>query len=370
MLAQSPRGLRGNPLRRLLAPTEIMNRSIDTESFSLALRSRAVDTGTRRLLVTDFRGSKQEHDLMEPVNCGGYGRIRHFQRRTADGWPPNPLPIEPALRALGSGDGSTQAAELRTQVFQNAACNWRCWYCFVDFALLSADPRRGTWLSADELVELYLAEPGRPPVIDLTGGQPDLVPEWVPWMMRALRDRGLDHTVYLWSDDNLSNDYFWRFLTDADREFIAGYRHYGKVGCFKGYSSASFAFNTRAHPVLFDRQFDLMGRLLQLGIDQYAYVTLTTPSVADLGNEMSRFVDRLQELDPNLPLRTVPLEIRHFTPMQENRHLTADEMQMAMQNQRIVIDAWNDELQRRFSASDRHLAITDVPLSSRRSIGP
>lgn len=346
-----------------------MSKPIDMEGFSLALRSRAVDTDARRLLVTDFRGSKQQRDLTEPVNCGGYGRIRHFRRRTAAGWPPNPLPIEPALRALGSSDGATHAAELRTQVFQNAACNWRCWYCFVDFALLSADPRRGAWLSADELVDLYLAEPDRPPVIDLTGGQPDLVPEWVPWMMGALRDRGLDGMVYLWSDDNLSSDYFWRFLTDADRELIAGYRRYGKVGCFKGYSAASFAFNTRADPALFHRQFELMGRLLRLGIDQYAYVTLTTPSVDDVGSEMPRFVDRLQDLDPNLPLRTVPLEIRPFTPMEEQRHLSPNEMQTAMCNQRVAIDAWNDELARRFSASARGRPITDVPLGSRRSTG-
>jgi uncharacterized Fe-S cluster-containing radical SAM superfamily protein len=345
-----------------------MNKAIDTDAFSLALRPRAVDTDARRLLMTDLRGSKQERDLTEPVNCGGFGRIRHFRRRTAAGWPPNPIPIEPALRALVPS-GATRAAELRTQVFQNAACNWRCWYCFVDFALLSADPRRGAWLSADELVELYLAEPDRPPVIDLTGGQPDLVPEWVPWMMRALSDQGLDRTVYLWSDDNLSNDYFWRFLTDADRELIAGYRHYGKVGCFKGYSAASFAFNTRADPALFDQQFDLMGRLLQLGIDQYAYVTLTTPSVADITDEMPRFVDRLQELDPNLPLRTVPLEIRPFTPLEEQRHLSADDMQAAMRNQRTAVESWNDELAQRFSPSARSRAITDVPLRSRRSMG-
>ena len=52
-------------------------------------------------------------------------------------------------------------------------------------------------------------------VLDLTGGQPDLVPEWILWMMCELRARGLERKVYVWSDDNLSNDYFWRFLSET-----------------------------------------------------------------------------------------------------------------------------------------------------------
>lgn len=84
-------------------------------------------------------------------------------------------------------------------------------------------------------------------------------------MMTELRARGLERHVYLWSDDNLSTDYFWRFLSDADRELVATYPTYGRVCCFKGFNAASFAFNTRAEPALFERQFVLMQRLLTLG---------------------------------------------------------------------------------------------------------
>ena len=89
-------------------------------------------------------------------------------------------------------------------------------------------------------------------MIDLTGGQPDLTPEWVPWMIEELRRRELTNKVYLWSDDNLSNDYFWRYLTDDQRAAIKGYRNYGRVACFKGIDRGSFAFNTGADPALFD----------------------------------------------------------------------------------------------------------------------
>ena len=44
-------------------------------------------------------------------------------------------------------------------------------------------------MTPGELVELYLDEPEPPPMIDLTGGQPDLTPEWVPWTMEELAGR-------------------------------------------------------------------------------------------------------------------------------------------------------------------------------------
>jgi len=181
--------------------------SINTDEFSATMRQKAIDVPRRRLLVTNFRGSQQEEDLTEPSNCSGYGRVRHFRRIGTPGWPENPLPIDPASHKLGH----VREDLLEAQVFQNAACNWRCWYCFVPFNLLSASANHSGWLTAAEMLDLYQKEPQPPCVIDLSGGQPDLTPEWVPWTMHELRQRGLDHSVYLWSDDNLSNDYFWRF---------------------------------------------------------------------------------------------------------------------------------------------------------------
>jgi len=201
---------------------------INTDLISEQYRARAVDVPGRRLLITNLRNSEQESDLSIPVNSNGYGRIHTFRRSTSDGWPANPLPIDPACKALGLQPLDAIAA----QVFQNAVCNWRCWYCFVDFKLLSANRKYSEFMSASELVDGYLNQTTPPPMIDLSGGQPDLVPEWVPWMMTELRERGLEETVYLWSDDNLSNDYFWRYLTEADHELIASYKNYGRVCCF------------------------------------------------------------------------------------------------------------------------------------------
>ena len=329
--------------------------SINTSVVSESLRSRSINLDEEKLLITNFAGTQQEKDFTVPANCQGFGRIRHFYRATADGWPSNPLPIDPAAKALGVPSTNL----LKAQVFQNASCNWRCWYCYVPFNLLSANHKHSAWLSCSELIDLYDAEPERPVVIDLSGGQPDLVPEWILWMMRELTNRGLAKHVYLWSDDNLSNDYFWRYLTDSDRRLISRYRNYGKVCCFKGFDRQSFAFNTKASPELFERQIELFQRYVELGIDVYGYATFTSPQ-SPRSDSMSRFMDALQVIHPELPLRVIPLEVRQFAPFEDR---TLDQSHRdAMSHQNIAINFWQEELIKRFSNEQIHQEITEVRL--------
>ena len=332
-----------------------MTQFIQTDKFSTSLRRRGADVENRRLLITRFPGTEQAEDLSEPPNCDGFGRIRHFKRRHHQRWP-DPLPLDPACLSLER----PPVDELRAQVFQNAICNWRCWYCYVDFSLLAGDLRHSDWLSADDLLDLYLEQENPPSMIDLSGGQPDLVPEWVLWMMDALTKRDLADRVYLWSDDNLSTDYLWRFLTPAQLRCLSEYPKYGRVACFKGFDPASFAFNTLAEPDLYERQFDLFRRLLDLAIDLYAYVTFTTPLLERMADKIKVFVDRLQGLHELLPLRTVPLRIEAFTP-------TASRMEpvhkKAIDEQERVLDAWKRELSDRFDSAVRDRPITDLKMS-------
>ena len=335
-----------------------MSATIDTADFSEKLRARAIDTTGRRVLISRLGGSEQEGDLQIPANCSGYGRVRHFKQATSPGWPTNPLPIVPACAALGLD----APAAMTAQVFQNAACAWRCWYCFVPYNLLSADPARSEWFTADQLVKLYAAEEGRPAIIDLSGGSPDLVPEWTVWMMEALEAAGLAQSTFLWTDDNLSTHYLFEKLDHAQRARLTGYRNYGRVCCFKGFDPASFSFNTRAAESDFENQFAIMQRLLDLGLDIYGYITLTGPSGEAVPTKMDALFDRLQALDPNLPLRVVPLEIRPFSPM-EGRMNAARQASLEVQTQAIA--AWNENIERRFDAAGRAAAISSVQLLTR-----
>lgn len=328
---------------------------IPTDEFSAQLRERAVRLDSGELLVSTFTGSGQEADLTDPPNCSGVGRVRHFHRVTSPGWPENSLPIDPARAFLGTGPADT----IKAQVFQNAVCNWRCWYCYVPFNMLAGDEKCSAWVTPRQLVDEYLGLPDRPPMIDLTGGQPDLVPEWVPWTMTALADVGASESVYLWSDDNLSNDYFFRYLSQETRTMIAEYPGYGRVCCFKGFDEQSFAFNTKASPDLFERQFVLFSNLLAAGLDLYAYATFTTPNGDDVPQLMSAFIDRLQRITEALPLRLIPLEIDEYGPVTPR---LKDVHRASMENQQRAVEAWVSELQRRFTPADLALPITDVPL--------
>lgn len=334
---------------------------IDTVKFADRLRDRSIDVPNQRLLISRLAGSEQEADLSAPTNCEGYGRVRHFKQETAAGWPSNPLPIIPACKALGH---PSPPRMMKAQVFQNAACAWRCWYCFVPDGLLKADSKRSQWFQADDLIAMYRDEPDRPQVLDLSGGSPDLVPEWTAWMMRSLTKYGLNDSTYLWTDDNLSTRFLIEKLHSDDMHLIKSYKNYGRVCCFKGFDAHSFAFNTKARGEDFSTQFDIMRQVLDLGIDVYGYVTLTSPRGDGVQSAVAEFVDRLQMLDPNLPLRTVPLQIRVFSPVGARLEDNADR-ERSLLVQQDAIAAWNEEIEHRFSDYMRALPIAEVGLRTR-----
>jgi hypothetical protein len=147
-------------------------------------------------------------------------------------------------------------------------------------------------------------------------------------------------------------------LPTEDQQLVVNYSNYGKVCCFKGFNAESFAFNTCAAPELFQRQFDLMRRYVESGIDVYGYVTLTSPRADGTRDDIRSFVDSLQTIHPNLPLRVIPLEIRTFAPVMGR---LKDDHHAAIDNQTLAIEAWHDELHVRFG-SEAEQNIADVRL--------
>ena len=330
-------------------------KQINTEKFSSHLRDKGIILSERKILISSFTDSEQSNDITEPTNCNGYGRIRHFKLGGGNNWPENPLPIFPAAKALNLSNDT----QIRAQVFQNSICNWRCWYCFVDYNLLSGDRKHSDFFSCEELLDMYLQQNDPPQMIDLTGGQPDLTPEWVPWMMEALIKKGLSDKIFLWSDDNLSNDYFWRYLSKGQIDLIRNYKMYSRVCCFKGINEESFTLNTKAEPALFNQQFELCKKLLQTGLDLYCYVTLTAPSNTDFEKVIAIFLDKVQDVHLNLPLRIIPLEIFEFTPVKGRMNEIFNDMIIG---QYKAIEVWQKEIEKRFPSTLRSLPITEINL--------
>lgn len=328
---------------------------IDTDSFSKHLRSRIIRHQDRSLLIARLPHSDMAKDRYTRINCSGFGRVRVFNTYSLHMEALANHAPRPLLR------GHPPMFPLRTQVFQLAACNWRCWYCYVDDDRLSADTDVAEFLSCDQLVDMFAQEPDRPDVVDLSGGQPDLAPEWNLWMMQALERRGLRGQVFLWTDDNLSNRYFWDYLTDDNRAYMSEFPLYSRVGCFKGFDECSFTFNTGADPERFAAQFDIFQDLLRAKFAMYAYATFTTPTIQDLDHQMKRFVDRLQRIHPNLPLRTIPLRIHPFTATQMRSTALHGE---ATQNQIFAFHAWETELAKRFSTVELTKPFDEVDLGN------
>lgn len=181
----------------------------------LAYRNSIFNPEARAFLLTRIAESEQEEDLSIPPNCKGYGRIRHFRRVLDEGWY-DPLPMDPMSQSLGI----PYTELVKAQVFQIASCNLHCWYCFVPNSLKSGDSQKASYFSANQMVELFVNDNKDIRIIDLSGGNPELAPEWILDTMKALEAYKLQDQIYLWSDDTLTTDYFFRFLSKDEMRYV------------------------------------------------------------------------------------------------------------------------------------------------------
>lgn len=317
-----------------------------------SFRNLVINPEEQKILLSKIENSEQEQDMTLPANCNGFGRIRHFNKHVADDWISDPLPIEPALKYLSLDS----ADKLIAQVFQIAICNLKCWYCFVPEILRCANKATSKWFSADEMLDMYESEKLKAPMIDLSGGNPELAPEWIVYMMKAIRKKNLEN-VFLWSDNSLITDFFFSVLSKSDLNFIKEYKGYGQVGCFKGFDEESFSFNSGLPSEYFDFQFEHFKKFIDFGIDMYGYVTLTTPTLDKIDSKISNFMDRLQKIHPLIPLRFVPLKIFTFSPVVKRLDPIKSN---ALEYQQVAIKCWAEELSKRFTKSELSENIANV----------
>lgn len=323
----------------------------------LKLRNKLVDKDKKMLRLSILSNSKESKDFKFKENCNGLGRIRHFKEFKIEKWISDPLPMFPAAKVLKCDVKDARLA----QVFQIAGCNYRCWFCFVDFDLLSADETKSKMIPIRDLIKTYLELTDRPLVLDLSGGNPGLVPEWILWTLKEIDYFGAGKKTYVWADDNLSVDYFSKFLSKDDLSYISTHKSYGSVACFKGFDEESYQFNTGING--FSNQFKIFHRYFSFGWDIYAYVTFTTPSIDNLKDRINKFVDNLQSIDINLPLRTIPLEIKIYTPTSSRIN---DLRQQSIYSQYKVLKYWIQCLSERYDKDLTEKNICDVPFIKRK----
>ena len=318
------------------------------------IRDKVLDLGDKKVLIANLENTLESKDDYTKINCQGFGRVRVFKNFTIH------MSLKEAKTRKPLYRGHPVVDELSTQVFQLAGCNWRCWYCFVDYKLLSGNKEYGKFFSTDELIDLYLQENNRPEVIDLSGGNPDIVPEWCLWTMKSIEKNGLRDKVHIWLDDNLGTNLMWDVMSQEDIEYMANFPKHTRACCFKGYDQNSFEFNTGEKNNPFEIQFDIFKRLLKNGFNLYAYATLTSPKGNCSKEKIVSFIDRLQDIHPNLPLRTVPLEIRPYTAMVSRMSKSHEE---SIEEQSKAYYFWWDELTKRFPSEDLEKPYDEILLN-------
>ncbi len=308
------------------------------------LRQRAIDFKNKKIRMSRFEHSTQQQDMTLPSNCGDFGRVHHFKLHPSPNWIDNPLPHKPV-----SDYFHTPIPEiLPVQLFQLSVCNINCWYCFVDKKLRAGNPKHSDFCDPTDLLRKAKAE-NQPNVIVLSGGQPDLVPEYNLWFLQSRERLGMEKSHFIWTDDNLSTDLFFETMTPAQMDYMLKRPGYARVGCLKGFDATSAAFNTRTNLKFFDDQMRRLKQLTQMGFNQYAYVTLTTPDIDRIDKRIGDFFDRIQtEIGEDFPLKMVPLEIYKYA-VNSNRY-----KDIAAQNQYRVLTSWVHQMNTRFKTKIAH----------------
>ena len=132
------------------------------------------------------------------------------------------------------------------------------------------------FVTFNEMAELIAADSRDVVAIDLTGGQPDLIPEWPLELMSELKQTMPNSTTRrIRSEDNLSNDFLWRFLNHRQIGILAESPEYTRVGCFKGFDPDSFSVGSKSDPAGYSRHLEVAARLFSSGFDPY-YSTVFT----------------------------------------------------------------------------------------------
>jgi|GEM_PF-2843133 len=190
-------------------------------------------------------------------------------------------------------------------VFQLAACNYCCPFCYVDDRNLNPRGKQVGWFSAKEIIEAFVEYRDKLPMnrIRISGGEPGLVPElWLEVLdqlaIKSISDRSLQK-VFVYADTNLSGYYLTEFLMSdvngrvLDRDVfkkIAEFHNFAVWGSIKGNDGDTFLESTglperhRGLALIWERMLEW---LVSDGLDVYINVYNFEPQA------MKLFLDKI-----------------------------------------------------------------------------
>lgn len=280
----------------------------------LTLRNKVFDLDGQSLKLVSFSGTKQAEDSYTRADPSGLFRVRHFKSFSMHAQPQG-KPISPRYNCILKRKARSHEKEWKTICLQMIGCSWRCWYCYVDVNLLSGNSKGGIFLTFQEMAKIVLDSVDDSHILDLTGGQSDLIPEWPLVLANEIGNSGSENSnFHIRSEDNLNNDFLWRFLTDRKISELANSPLYTRIGCFKGFNEESVLSSTKtAVAGSYSTQIEVAKRLFSSGFDPFYYVVFPVSHTQNLESDIRHFFQDLQTIVEWLPLRVVPLKLRLTT---------------------------------------------------------
>ena len=289
------------------------------------------------------------------VNCNEFGRIRIFQRKKFSDWNEDPIPMDIISNKMKIG----KLNEIPVQMFEVAKCNLHCWWCYLPKQLRNITEEYTKWFSISELFDLFEGEHNNVKVLYLSGGNPELVPEFVYGFMKELDKREKSQEIFLWSDDVLTTDYLVEKMSKEQINYMTKYKNYAKVCCLKGFDNESFEYNTGINGKEFGNQIKRLKICIDIGFDVYGYIILVCKDLNNIEFKIKQIMNRLQEISYFLPLRIIPIKIEKFSAVIERLN---KEREQSILNQYQVLKIWNNELKNRFTKAELKCNIADLKL--------
>lgn len=329
-------------------------KGFDPIKLAEKLRPRMIDLENKKVLLAILSGTEQAKDLTK----GRFWEdIFRSKRYTKDPFREEPAALAAAKLSIPEKT-SVGSRECNAAFFgQINGCNLKCWQCYVDRRNISANPKYGKYVSAEEYLVQFLIESRKYQnsihpdlklnILRISGGDPFIVPEFIVWMIEAIEKFGLEDYIYVLVDSNLSTgNFYWKYLTRTQREKIRNHRNIGFCGCYKGFDEESFTEICGAAPEFFSEQFKMHRRLIDEGLDVYTYLYPLTYSDQKLKERIVSFIERLQkEVNEYAPLRLTTPYTKIYSPT--STRLTP-ERERALKLQYEAIKIWKEEMKRRF----------------------
>ena len=285
-------------------------------------RCNAINLESQKVLFANLLDTAESKDQYHRINCEGFGRIRSFSNFSMH------LESDVLSKRKFNRLGST-AGSYTSQVFQVAMCDLHCWYCFVDKSNRNGSNMSSKYLSANELLDLCIDNGEYPKNIDISGGSPDLVPEFVLWILEAVEQRGLKGKISIWVDSNLNSKYYETCLSKPDLEYISNFPNFRFLCSLKGWNEESAYFNSGMTGT-FQQQLDCLRFFVEHKMNLYLYVTLISSKIPT-EKDLRKLFDLLYDIDKDLPTYTIPLGIKPF-------HAVTDKAK------RNILGSWSSQI--------------------------